>query len=126
VVAADWRDHVPEQRARHARRLDRLLALNRPGRRILFVRDRLDVDGRGAETAAESVAKLWSTLSNRWWRAEIELLLVNVPCDVRTPQPCVRWVDFEDVPEDTSEGWRGNSTGWARAFASREAPISSP
>lgn len=126
VVAADWRDHVPEQRARHVRRLDRLLALNRPGRRILFVRDRLDVDGRGTETAAESVAKLWSTLSNRWSRAEIELLLVNVPCDVRIPQPCVRWVDFEDVREDTAEGWRGNSTGWAHALASREAQMSSP
>ena len=81
VVAPDWRAHVPELRARHARRLDRLLALDRRGHRILFVRDRLDVGGRGAEAAAESVAKLWSTLSNRWSRAEIELLLVNVPCD---------------------------------------------
>jgi hypothetical protein len=121
VVVPDWRDHVPKLRARHARRLDRLLALDRRGRRILFVRDRLDVDGRGVEAAAESVAKLWSTLSNRWSRAEIELLLVNVPCDVRIPQPGVRWVDFEDVRGDTPEGWRGNSTRWARAFASGSA-----
>lgn len=121
VVAPDWRDHIPKLRARHARRLDRLLALDRPGRRILFVRDRLDVDGKGAEAAAESVARLWSTLSSRWCRAEIELLLVNIPCDVRIPQPGVRWVDFEDVPGDTPEGWRGDSTGWARAFASGSA-----
>jgi hypothetical protein len=126
VVAQGWRDHVPEQRARHARRLERLLALNRPGRRILFVRDRLDVDGKGAETATESVAKLWSILSNHWSRAEIELLLVNVPCDARIAHPCVRWVDFEDVREDSPEGWRGSSAGWVRAFASREAPTSSP
>jgi hypothetical protein len=120
VVAADWRAHVPEQRARHARRLDRMLALDRPGRRILFVRDRLDVDGKGDETAAASVAKLWSILSSRWSRAEIELLLVNVPCDARTPERCVRWADFEDARGDDAEGWRGNSAGWARAFASRE------
>jgi hypothetical protein len=119
VVAPDWRAHVAELRARHARRLDRLLALDRRGHRILFVRDRLDVDGgSGAEVAAESVAKLWRALSNRWSRAEIELLLVNVPCDPRIPQRCVRWVDFEDVPGDPPEAWRGDSTRWARAFAS--------
>jgi hypothetical protein len=122
VVAPGWRDHIPQQRALHAQRLDRLLALDRPGRRILFVRDRLDVDGRGTETAADSVAALWSTLSSRWSRAAIELLLVNVPCDARAPQPGVRWVDFEDVRGETSEGWRGDTTGWTRAFASREAP----
>lgn len=119
VVAPGWRDHVQKARAQHARRLDRLLALDRPGRRVLLVRDRLDVDGKGVETAADSVAKFWSTLSNRWSRAEIALLLVNVPCEVRTPDPRVRWADFDDVRDDTPEGWRGNSTGWARAFASR-------
>jgi hypothetical protein len=117
VVAPGWRDHVPRARAQHVRRLDRLLALDRPGRRILFVRDRLDVDGKGTDGAAESVAKLWSTLSSRWSRAEIELLLVNVPCEVRTPEPRVRWADFEDVRGDDAEGWRGNSAGWARAFS---------
>jgi hypothetical protein len=121
VVAPDWRDHIGKQRAFHAGRLGRLLALDRPDRRILFVRDRLDVDGESTEPAAESVAKLWSTLSNRWGRAEIELLLVNVPVDVRMPERCVRWANFEDVREDTPEGWRGNSAGWARAFAAREA-----
>ena len=119
VVAPDWRAHVAELRARHARRLDRLLALDRRGQRILFVRDRLDIGGgSGAEVAAESVAKLWRALSNRWSRAEIELLLVNVPCDPRIPQRGVRWVDFEDVPGDRPEAWRGDSTRWARAFAS--------
>ena len=119
VVSADWRDHVAKQRTIHAGRLGRLLALNKPGRRILFVRDRLNVDGKGADAAAESVAKLWSTLSDRWGRAEIELLLVNVPCAVRTPEPCVRWADFEDVREDTPDGWHGNSAGWARALGAR-------
>ncbi len=119
VVAPDWRAHVAELRARHARRLDRLLALDRRGNRILFVRDRLDIDaGSGAEGAAESVAKLWGALSNRWSRAEIELLVVNVPCDRRIPQRGVWWVDFEDVPEDGPEAWRGDSTRWAQAFAS--------
>jgi hypothetical protein len=122
MVAAGWRDQVAKQRAIHVRRLDRLLALDRPGRRILFVRDRLDVEAQGTDAAAESVAKLWSLLSNRFRRAEVELLLVNVPSAVRTPQPGVRWADFEDVRDDTPEGWRGNSTGWAQAFASRETP----
>lgn len=126
VVAAGWRDHIPKARALHVRRLDRLLALDRPGRRILFVRDRLNIDGSGGDTAAESVAMLWSSLSSRWRRAEIELLVVNVPCAVRTPQPGVRWADFEDAREDTTEGWHGNSAGWARAFAAGESPSSSP
>jgi hypothetical protein len=126
VVAPDWRDHVPTQRARHAGRLSRLLALNRPGRRILFVRDRLDVDGKGADAAADSVTKLWETLSSNWGRAEIELLLVNVPCVVRPSLPGLRWANFEDVRGETAEGWQGNSVGWAQAFASREAPTSNP
>jgi hypothetical protein len=126
VVAAGWRDHVRKQRAQHARRLDRMLALDRPGRRILFVRDRLDLGERNDGTEAESVAKLWSALSDRWSRAEIELLLVNVSCDPRTVDPRVRWVDFEDVRGDGAGGWRGNSAAWAQAFAARDAPASSP
>lgn len=119
VVAPDWRSHVAKLRARHARRLDRMLALDRPGNRLLFVRDRLDIDaGSGAEGAAESVAKLWGALSNRWSRAEIELLVVNVPCDRRIPRRGVRWVDFEDVPGDGPEAWRGDSARWAEAFDS--------
>ena len=121
VVAADWRAHVPKQRAHHARRLQGLLALDRPDRRILFVRDRLDVDGKGTDAADESVSSLWNMLSSRWSRAEIQLLLVNVPCDARTLDPRVRRADFEDVREDTAEGWRGNSAGWTRAFASGES-----
>jgi hypothetical protein len=126
VIAPDWRDHVATQRSRHAGRLGRLLALNRPGRRILFVRDRLDVDGKGADTGAESVAKLWDTLTSHWGRAEIQLLLVNVPCAERSAEPGVRWADFEDVRGETGEGWHGNSTGWARALALPEAPKSAP
>jgi len=119
VVAPGWRDHVPELRARHARRLDRLLALDRRGHRILFVRDRLNIDrGSGTEVAAESVSNLWRALSGRWSRAKIELLLVNVPCDSRTPQRRVQWVDFEDIPGDPAEAWKGDSTRWAQAFAS--------
>ena len=107
------------RRARHARRLDRLLALDRRGHRILFVRDRLDIEGvSGVEVAAESVGKLWSALSDRWSRAEIELLVVNVPCDRRIPQRGVRWVDFEDVSWDGPEAWRGDSTRWTEGFDS--------
>lgn len=119
VVAPDWRRHVAKLRARHARRLDRLLALDRPSNRILFVRDRLDINGGSdGDEAAESVAKLWGALSNRWPRAEIELLVVNVACYRRIPQRGVRWVDFEDVRGDSADGWKGDSTRWARAFDS--------
>lgn len=123
VVAPNWRAHVAEARTRHAQRLDRLLALDRRGHRILFVRDRLDVDGgSGTQTAAESVAKLWRALSNRWSRAEIELLLINVPFDTRLPQRRVRRVNFKDVPGDPPEAWRGDSTRWAQAIASAGYP----
>jgi hypothetical protein len=117
VVTPGWQAHVPEMRARHARRLDRLLALDRPGRRLLFVRDRLDFDESRTETKEEPVEKLWTTLSKRWSHAEIELLLVNVPRNVRIPESRVRYVDFEDIRGEGPHGWQGDSSRWAQAFA---------
>ncbi len=119
AVAPNWGRHVAKLRAHHTRRLNRLLALDRPGNRILFVRDRLHIEGESdSDEAAELVAKLWDVLSNRWSRAEIELLVLNVPCDRRVPQRGVRWVDFEDVRGGPAVGWKGDSTQWARAFDS--------
>ena len=117
VVAPGWQAHVPEMRARHARRLDRLLALDRPGRRILFVRDRLHFDPSRTETKEEPVEELWATLSKRWSHAEIELLLLNVPRNVRIPESGVRCVDFEDIEVEGPNGWQGDSSRWAQAFA---------
>ena len=118
VVAPDWRDHVAAARNRHTQRLDRFLALDQPGNRILFVRDRLDAEsGSGLRAPAESVAGLWHALSKLFPRAGIELLLINVPA-LRLPhQSAVRRIDFVDPPGEPPEAWRGDSERWARAFA---------
>ncbi len=125
VVAPNWREHVAQARARHMQRLERLLALDRRGHRVLFVRDRLDVDGGGTQAPSASVASLWRTLSRRWSRAKIALLLVNVPETpaLVLPRRCaVRRADFEDRPGTPPEAWRGDSTRWAGAFAAAGYP----
>lgn len=121
VVAPHWREHIVEAHARHSQRLQRLLALDRPGNRLLFVRDRLHLDdGCGTEPPRDSVARLWRTLADRWSQAEIQLLLINSRARQALVLPrraAVRQVEFEDLPGTPPEAWRGDSTAWSRAFA---------
>lgn len=131
VVDPEWRAHVAEARERHARRLERLLALDRPKNRLLFVRDRADVQGGDEPTSAaadRALAALSEALSRHWSRAEVELLLVNVPTAARRwrggfpPAVGLQQVSFEDVPGPPPETWRGDSRRWAEAFASAGYP----
>lgn len=121
VVASGWRLHVAEARARHSRRLERLLALDRPGERLLFVRDRLDADGgRSCRSPTETIARLSHTLASRWRQCDVELLLLNVPLPPQLALPggiVVRRIDFEDVPGAPPESWRGDPARWADAFS---------
>lgn len=53
VVVPVWRDHVQAARNKHVARLQRLLALDQRGNRILFVRHKYDADGVGSASAFE-------------------------------------------------------------------------
>jgi hypothetical protein len=124
AVVPDWRLHVAEARERHARRLERLLALNRRGNRLLFVRDRLDVEGgAGNASPTRALAQLAQILIERWPQAEVELLVINaprlppdLPAADRLPR-LVRQIDFDDPPGPPPEAWRGEAARWADAFA---------
>lgn len=131
VVSPDWRSRIAAAREQHVRKLERLAALDRPGNRILFVRDRLAAseDVRSTEAAADA---LWRALRGRWAAADIALLLVNFP--PFTPcSPRILRANFADPPAPPPESWRGEDARWAKAlaelgFAPREAdaPLAAP
>jgi hypothetical protein len=117
AVVPDWLRHVAEARQRHTRRLERLLALDRRGNRLLFVRDRLGVEAEdGADSSDLAIERLVRLLEGRWSQAEVELLVLNVPAAARLSR-AVRQVDFEDSPGPPPEAWRGDAQRWAEAFA---------
>jgi len=117
VVAPDWRDYVAAARQKHAARLKRLLAIDRPGNRILFVRNKYDADGVGRANARE-LAALTEQLRARWPAADVELLLVNVPVQGRLPRG-VRSVTFQDLPGPPPDEWHGSSELWRAAFSAQ-------
>lgn len=116
IVSPGWREQVPAVRARHEAVMERLLGLNRAGERILFVRDRLGA-GDDADRAPGGVAGLWQALLGTWPRADIALLLVNVP-PFDPPSRRVMRLAFDDPPGPPPESWRGDNHRWAAGFAS--------
>ncbi len=124
-VAPDWQEHIAAARARHVQRLERLLRLDRPGNRILFVRNRFDLETHD-ESAQAAVERLWSVLRARWATSETWLLLVNLP-PFAPPDERILRLDFEDPPGAPPEEWRGDPTRWAAGFAALGLrPVSSP
>lgn len=117
MVAADWPDHVAAARAKHAARLQRLLATNRAGNRILFVRHRCDAESARLASANE-VAALQDALRALSPAAEVELLLINVPIQGRLPRG-VRTIVFDDPPGPPPNEWQGDSARWRAAFAAQ-------
>lgn len=115
VVSPDWRDHLDAARALHRRRLDRILALDDPDNRILFVRHRPDdaLDVRGTQATVDA---LWAALVRRWQRARVGLLLVNFP-DVARPDDDVMTATIGEEPGPGTEAWRGDDRAWASALA---------
>lgn len=112
VVSPDWRESLPAVRARHLRRLERLLALNAPGHRVLFVRHRGDLPTGACESA---VSRLWQVLETRWRRADVRLLLMNVPGAAPVGDH-IRSISVGDAPGPGAEAWRGDDREWASAF----------
>ena len=120
AVAPDWRAHIAAAAARHEKRLTRLLRLNRPGNRILFVRHKFwgepGVPSQEAPDAA--VATVWDVLRSKWSKADIRLLLVNFAPACPLPPGGLR-LDFEELPGPPGESWRGDDEQWQRSFSSR-------
>lgn len=119
AVAPGWQDHIAPAAARHEERLRRLLRLDRPGNRILFVRHRLvrQLGVPDGEDSSTALAALWDVLRSRWPQAEVRLLLVNFgpPC----PLPAgVMRLDFEELPGPAGQAWSGDEGQWRRGFAS--------
>ena len=125
AVAPGWQEHIAAARARHVQRLERLLSLDRPGNRVLFVRNRFDLETHD-ESAQEAVERLWSVLRARWAASDTWLLLVNLPPFV-SPDERVLRLDFEDPPGAPPEEWRGDPARWAAGFAGLGLrPVGSP
>lgn len=116
VVSPGWQAHVAAVRDRHQRRMARLLATDEPGNRVLFVRHQLGTE-TAADAAGAAVDALWRSLGARWQRAQIYLLLVNLP-PVDPPSSNVLQVRFEDAPGPPPEAWRGDAARWTAALDS--------
>jgi hypothetical protein len=117
AVVPDWRRQVDAAAARHVRRLARLQALDRRGRRILFVRDHLSPDPDDARDPRPAVEHLWTVLQRRFPLADVALLLVNL----RLPEPLsppILAVDFVDPAGTGPDAWKGDPARWSAAFAS--------
>jgi len=121
VVAPDWAAHIGAAREKHAVRLRRLLATDKTGNRILFVRHRYDADLPDPAPCAGILA-LHSALRVHWSNAQFELLLVNVPSDGRLPTG-VRSVTIEDVPGPPGNEWQGDGGPWQAAMESQRISL---
>lgn len=117
AVAPGWQRHVAAAAARHVRRLARLDALDRRGRRILFVRNRLSPDPADARDPRPAVDRLWAALRRRFRAADVELLLLNLHLPEAPARPILA-ADFVDPEGDGPEAWRGEPARWSAAFAS--------
>lgn len=117
AVADGWQQHVAAAAARHAEQLARLLALDHPRSRIVFLRDRLGPDPADASDPRPAVDRLWRVLCDRFRAAEISLVLLNLGLR-DTPSRRVVAIDFEDPPGEGADAWKGETVRWAAAFAS--------
>ena len=114
VVSPAWRDHVGEARTRHERRLQRLRALDAPGNRILFVRHKPDPDADIGRTRRD-LEQLDRALVRGWPKAEVWLLLVNLPAHTATASR-VLTMTLPDTAGPDAEAWRGSDTEWSAAL----------
>lgn len=115
VVAPGWQAHLPQAAERHGRRLARLLALDRPENRLLFVRHRAGAEATSF-LAGDEIALLLSILRLRFPRASVTLLLLNVPVQGEI-RPEVDRLYFNDSPGTPPEEWRGAEACWRGALA---------
>jgi len=109
-VRIDWRESLAKPKHRTRYLLDRFASLETAGTRILFVRNTLHraVDGTNSispDVTAERLRMLFPL-------ANIHLLLINCPIEVR--DPAINHLNFDDAAEE----WRGDWEVWQRALKS--------
>jgi hypothetical protein len=106
-VLPGWRAHIDEARARTAHLMAKFDALDRPGRRVLFVRELMpeerDVEGPLADLREAVLARVPKALS--------EFLLIS-PQGVRAEG----WTPLS-VDDPVAEPWTGTPAIWDRALA---------
>ncbi|WP_137127801.1 hypothetical protein [Roseomonas sp. HF4] len=107
--AEDWRDHVKKARDRFAHAASNWVGLDRPGRRILFVR--YAIPGGRFVDRAEDLAALMPTLRRAFRYAEIDAVIVNAP----VPEPRLRHLRVSERPE-YMVGYQGDEEAWSAAF----------
>ena len=105
AVAAGWRDHIDQARARTAHLMDKFERMNRPNRRVLAVRE-LAPEECGQD---ELQRALYKTICRRLRRARLRFLLIS-PTGVEAPG----WIPLKI--DDRSAAWRGDPALWDQAL----------
>lgn len=108
AIPPDWRDRIPQAKARTAYLMARFEGLNDPRRRILFCREYTETDG-GGEIVYKAIRK---AMAKRLPLAKRNFVLVS-----GTGFAPYGWVPL--VIDDPSERpWTGDPTRWDPALAS--------
>ena len=105
-VLPGWRDHLAEAKARTAHLMGKFDALDRPDRKVLFVRELKA--GEGAE--AGLLGQLREAALARAPRAESQFLLIS-PQDVRADG----WTPLK-IDDPRAEPWTGTPEIWDAAL----------
>jgi hypothetical protein len=107
-VLPGWRDHIGHARDRTAHLMEKFDLLNRPDRKVLFVRELMEEeqgDLEGVETLRQAVLE-------RTPRAERQFLLIS-PSSVEAPG----WRALR-ISDPVKDPWTGTPALWDQALAS--------
>ncbi|WP_198372072.1 class I SAM-dependent methyltransferase [Roseomonas rosulenta] len=109
-VAENFRDLTERPRRRTEHLVHRFRAMDRPGERILFVRE-VPSEDRGRDGTADAAA-LADALRARFAQAEFVLLVVNGRLSGTAPG-----VIGVEIPEADGGDWRGDVEAWGNCLA---------
>jgi len=104
-VAAGWREHIDQAKARTAHLLDKFERMNRTNRRLLVVRELAPEEAGQAGLCRE----LFETVCGRMGRARLRFLLIS-PTGVEAPGWTALKID------DRTEDWQGDAALWDEAL----------
>ena len=105
-VLPGWRDHIGEARSRTVHLMEKFDLLNRPDRKVLFVRELTS----GEERNAAGIAALRQAVLDRTPRAESSFLLIS-PSGASAPG----WRALK-IKDPVKEPWTGTPAIWDAAL----------
>lgn len=114
-VAAGWREHIAQAKARTAHLMDKFDRMNRTNRRLLVVRELAAEECGQASLQRE----LYQTLCRRLGRARLRFLLIS-PTGVEAPD----WISLKI--DDRTEDWQGDAALWDEALDRLGFTLSAP